>query len=183
MVDVVQFTLRGSQQVADLGECIELIWTPAVKMVSTSWVFRQTGGRSRRHRISGFTRRRKQADSIIVNPVYPPEYKDFILVFPVESGVRPVYIVVSQYFGHHYYPKPTYLAGLPGRNNGPQAKTRVQGARCAPSSVGRIKKVTILRSGTSSTAQWRNTTNAENTWTSLITHQAIRQNPQTQRGR
>ena len=30
MVDVVQFSLRGSQQVADLGDGVELIWTPAV---------------------------------------------------------------------------------------------------------------------------------------------------------
>lgn len=29
MVDVVQLTLRGSQYIADLGEGIELIWTPA----------------------------------------------------------------------------------------------------------------------------------------------------------
>jgi hypothetical protein len=29
MVDVVQIGLRGSQYVADLGEGIELIWTPA----------------------------------------------------------------------------------------------------------------------------------------------------------
>jgi len=46
-----------------------------------------------------------------VNPVYPPEYKDFILVFPVESGVRPVYVVVS--ISHHYYPKPHTLPAFP----------------------------------------------------------------------
>jgi hypothetical protein len=93
MVDVVQFTLRGSQQVADLGEGVELIWTPAVDGSDTLgipaleaapqaphiWVYPPTPA----------------AASIIVNPVYPPEYKDFILVFPVGSGVKPVYIVVS----------------------------------------------------------------------------------------
>ncbi len=78
MVDVVQFTLRGSQQVAELGDGIELIWTPAEDGSNTLgipaleaapqaphiWVYPPT----------------KAADSIIVNPVYPPEYKDFILV-------------------------------------------------------------------------------------------------------
>ena len=93
MVDVVQFTLRGSQQVADLGDGIELIWTPAedgsdilgipaleaAPQAPHIWVYPPT----------------KAADSIIVNPVYPPEYKDFILVFPADSGIRPVYIVIS----------------------------------------------------------------------------------------
>jgi hypothetical protein len=93
MVDVAQFTLRGSQQVADLGDGIELIWTPAedgsnilgipaleaAPQAPHIWVYPPT----------------KAADTIIVNPVYPPEYKDFILVFPADSGVLPVYIVVS----------------------------------------------------------------------------------------
>ncbi|WP_095193259.1 colicin E3/pyocin S6 family cytotoxin [Pseudomonas sp. Irchel 3A7] len=110
MVDVVQIVMRGSQYVADLGEGVELIWTPAVddsdilgipKLEAAPqaphiWVFPPT----------------KQADSIIVNPIYPPEYKDFILVFPVGSGVRPVYIVVSvrgkgtAEAGHSYHPAP-----------------------------------------------------------------------------
>ena len=93
MVDVVQFALRESQQVADLGDGVELIWTPAVDgsdilgipaleaapQAPHIWVYPPT----------------KAADGIIVNPVYPPEYMDFILVFPVGSGVKPVYIVVS----------------------------------------------------------------------------------------
>ncbi|MDI3272478.1 colicin E3/pyocin S6 family cytotoxin [Pseudomonas sp. AL03] len=93
MVDVVQFSVRGSQQVADLGDGVELIWTPAVDgsdilgipaleaapQAPHIWIYPPT----------------KAADSIIVNPVYPPEYKDFILVFPAGSEVSPVYIVVS----------------------------------------------------------------------------------------
>lgn len=110
MVDVVQFTVRGSQQVADLGDGIELIWTPAVDgsdilgipaleaapQAPPIWVYPPT----------------KAADSIIVNPVYPPEYKDFILVFPADSGIRPVYVVVSARgkgtaeAGHTYHPAP-----------------------------------------------------------------------------
>lgn len=110
MVDVVQFTSRGSQRVADLGDGVELIWTPAVDasdmlgipaleaapQAPHIWVYPPT----------------EAADGIIVNPVYPPEYKDFILVFPADSGVKPVYIVVSvrrngtAEAGHTYHPAP-----------------------------------------------------------------------------
>ncbi|MHC8342609.1 colicin E3/pyocin S6 family cytotoxin [Pseudomonas sp. RT6P73] len=112
LVDVVQFTLRGSQQVADLGDGFELIWTPAVDgsdilgipaleaapQAPHIWVYPPTPA----------------ADGIIVNPVYPPEYKDFILVFPVGSGIKPVYIVVNVRNGdHEYYPPPEVLPAYP----------------------------------------------------------------------
>lgn len=120
MVDVVQFTLRGSQQVADLGDGIELIWTPAedgsdilgipkleaAPQAPHIWVYPPT----------------KAADGIIVNPVYPPEYKDFILVFPADSGVKPLYVVVSAprkglpAAGHSYHPAPKTeeISAFPG---------------------------------------------------------------------
>ncbi|MCE6979759.1 toxin [Pseudomonas frederiksbergensis] len=120
MVDVVQFTLRGSQQVADLGDGVELIWTPvedgsntlgipaleAAPQAPHIWVYPPT----------------KAADSIIVNPVYPPEYKDFILVFPADSGVLPLYVVVSAprkglpTAGHRYHPAPKTedISAFPG---------------------------------------------------------------------
>lgn len=120
MVDVVQFTLRGSQQVAELGDGVELIWTPAedgsnilgipaleaAPQAPHIWVYPPT----------------KAADSIIVNPVYPPEYKDFILVFPVGSGVSPLYVVVSAprkglpTAGHRYHPAPKTedISAFPG---------------------------------------------------------------------
>ncbi|WP_460090053.1 S-type pyocin domain-containing protein [Pseudomonas sp. S2_E02] len=109
MVDVVQFKLRDSQFIADLGEGVELIWTPAVNgsdilgipaleaapQAPHIWVYPPT----------------KAADGMLVNPVYPPEYRDFILVFPVGSGVKPIYIVVSAAKGtaeegHTYHPAP-----------------------------------------------------------------------------
>ena len=37
----------------------------------------------------------EQADNLIVNPVHPPEYRDFILVFPAGSGIAPLYIVMN----------------------------------------------------------------------------------------
>jgi len=133
MVDVVQIGLRDSQYVADLGEGIELIWTPAedgsdilgipkleaAPQAPHIWVYPPT----------------KQADSIIVNPVYPPEYKDFILVFPVGSGVRPVYIVLSATrkglptSGHRYHPAPKTeeIVAFPGLIKGKKKNPIVGG--------------------------------------------------------
>lgn len=120
MVDVVQFSARGNRFVADLGEGIELIWTPAVDgsdvlgipaleaapQAPHIWVYPPT----------------KAADGILVNPVYPPEYRDFILVFPADSGVRPLYIVVNTSrkglppAGHSYHkpPKAEEITAFPG---------------------------------------------------------------------
>jgi len=93
MIPVVQFEIQDSLQVADFGDGVRLIWTPAVDPSSTTgipplegapqapqiWIYPPT----------------EQADNIIVNPIYPPEYKDFILVFPADSGVQPLYIVMN----------------------------------------------------------------------------------------
>jgi hypothetical protein len=59
--------------------------------------------------------------------VYPPDYKDFILVFPVGSGVRPVYVVVSSQagdFSHH--PAPNGLTAFPDAEK-VKSKTNVKG--------------------------------------------------------
>ncbi|MBK3507381.1 colicin E3/pyocin S6 family cytotoxin [Pseudomonas sp. MF6747] len=113
MIDVVQFQSRGDQFVADLGEGVELIWTPAVDPGDTLgipaleaapqapviWIYPPT----------------EKAAQILVNPIYPPEYRDFILVFPVESGVRPLYVVVSVRAGDHKYhkaPKAEQITGF-----------------------------------------------------------------------
>lgn len=124
MVDVVQFSTRGSQFIADLGEGIELIWTPAVDGSETLgipaleaapqaphiWVYPPT----------------KAADGILVNPVYPPEYRDFILVFPADSGVKPVYIVLSRARDHAYYDHPKTLPAFPDAVR-VKSKSSVQG--------------------------------------------------------
>lgn len=94
MIPVVQFTAQGSRRVADFGKGVTLTWTPAVDPSSNSgipplegapqtptiWIYPPT----------------EQADKIIVNPIYPPEYEDFILVFPADSGVQPLYVVLSR---------------------------------------------------------------------------------------
>ncbi|MDR7057486.1 hypothetical protein J2W70_004887 [Pseudomonas koreensis] len=94
MISVVQFVKQGASYVADFGNGATLLWTPSVDssrgsaiaplesapQVPHIWVFPPT----------------EQADNVIVNPVYPPEYQDFILVFPADSGVRPLYVVLSR---------------------------------------------------------------------------------------
>ncbi|UST70493.1 S-type pyocin domain-containing protein [Pseudomonas moraviensis] len=124
MVDVVQFTARGDRFVADLGEGVELLWTPAVDgsdilgipaleaapQAPHIWVYPPT----------------KAADGILVNPVYPPEYRDFILVFPADSGVRPIYVVLSRARDHAYYGHPKTLPAFPDAVK-VKSKSSVQG--------------------------------------------------------
>ena len=124
MVDIVQFSTRGSQFIADLGEGVELIWTPAVDgsdvlgipaleaapQAPHIWVYPPT----------------KAADGILVNPVYPPEYRDFILVFPADSGVAPVYIVLNIAGDIKYNPAPNSLTAFPEAKSAPM-KTSVRG--------------------------------------------------------
>jgi len=94
MIPVVQFVKQGASYVADFGNGSTLLWTPSVDssrgsaipplegapQVPHIWIYPPT----------------EQADKIIVNPVYPPEYQDFILVFPADSGVQPLYVVLSR---------------------------------------------------------------------------------------
>ncbi|MFJ2385732.1 colicin E3/pyocin S6 family cytotoxin [Pseudomonas koreensis] len=127
MVDVVQFTARGDRFVADLGEGVELIWTPAVDgsdvlgipaleaapQAPHIWVYPPT----------------KAADGILVNPVYPLEYRDFILVFPADSGVKPVYIVLST-GDHNYHKAPERLTAFPEAvKDKPKSSVQGGGAR------------------------------------------------------
>jgi hypothetical protein len=110
MIDVVQFKAQGSEQVADFGDGITLIWTPAVDptaakgippleagpQVPPIWIYPATD----------------TAAKILENPVYPPEYKDFILVFPADSRIQPLYVVMSvPSLGYH--PKPENLPAFP----------------------------------------------------------------------
>jgi Cytotoxic/S-type Pyocin len=123
MVDVVQFKLHGSQQVADLGDGIELIWTPAVDPSSILGIPALEAAPQAPH--IWVYPPAPAADSIIVDPVYPPEYKDFILVFPADSGVKPVYIVVSV-TDHTYHPAPGGLTAFPDATRA-KRKTPVKG--------------------------------------------------------
>lgn len=124
MIPVVTFEARGSQQVADFGGGVELIWTPAVNPADVQgipaleaapqapqvWIFPPTDA----------------ADSIIVNPIYPSEYQDFILVFPADSGVQPLYIVLNVPRDFGYRPAPESLLAFPDTYPVP-SKTSVKG--------------------------------------------------------
>ncbi|UWF49633.1 S-type pyocin domain-containing protein [Pseudomonas sp. N3-W] len=124
MIPVVTFEARGSQQVADFGDGVELIWTPAENPAETLgipaleaapqapqvWIFPPT----------------EQADKIIVSPAYPPEYQDFILVFPADSGVRPLYVVLGVPRDFGYRLAPEKLLAFPDTYPVP-SKTSVKG--------------------------------------------------------
>ncbi|QOZ96541.1 S-type pyocin domain-containing protein [Stutzerimonas stutzeri] len=123
MIDVVQFTPQGEEQVADFGGGITLVWTPAVDsadavgipplkagpQVPPIWVYPATDA----------------AAKALENPIYPPEYKDFILVFPAESRIQPLYVVMS-IPGPGYHPKPENLPAFPDAIWA-RPKTSVQG--------------------------------------------------------
>lgn len=93
MVPVIKASARGEQFVADIGQGVVLIWTPAVDRGKTLgipalegapklpsiWVYPPT----------------EQARQILVNPVYPPEYQDAIIWFPADAGVEPIYVMLS----------------------------------------------------------------------------------------
>ena len=88
---VVEATRRGEQFVADLGQGIEVIWTPAADpnelgipalegapQLPAIWVYPPT----------------EQADKALVNPVHPPDYQDAIIWFPA-TDIPPIYVVLS----------------------------------------------------------------------------------------
>lgn len=136
MIPVVRFVAHGSQQVAEFGNGTRLIWTPAIDPTSTSgipalegapqapniWIYPPT----------------EQADSIIVNPIYPPEYRDFILVFPADSGIKPLYIVLSLEFGAaSYHGKTDTPVKSKGPTNGQEAlENSVQVKPTSPRRIG-----------------------------------------------
>ncbi|KSW22439.1 MULTISPECIES: S-type pyocin domain-containing protein [unclassified Pseudomonas] len=92
-IPVVQFSKAGSQMVADFGGGVELIWTPAVDPSDTLGIPALEAA-PQTPQITIYPPV-EQADNLIVNPIYPPEYRDFILVFPMGSGIAPLYIVMN----------------------------------------------------------------------------------------
>lgn len=93
IIPVVQFAQIGSQMVADFGGGVELIWTPAANPADTLGI-PALDAAPQAPQITIYPPT-EQTDNLIVNPIYPPEYRDFILVFPAGSGIKPLYIVVN----------------------------------------------------------------------------------------
>lgn len=123
MIPVVQFRAQRSQQVADFGNGVTLIWTPAVKPSDTLGI--PALGASPRAPHIWIYPPTEQADNMIIDPIHPPDYKDFILVFPANSGIKPLYIVLSL-SGLSYQPKPDFLPAFPDAKWA-KSKTSIQG--------------------------------------------------------
>ncbi|NQD94861.1 pyocin [Pseudomonas sp. CrR25] len=88
---VIAATPRGEQFVADLGQGIEVIWTPAADpnelgipalegapKLPSVWVYPPT----------------EQSNKALVNPVHPPDYQDAIIWFPA-TDIPAIYVVLS----------------------------------------------------------------------------------------
>lgn len=136
MIPVVQFLAQGTQQVADFGNGTTLIWTPAVDPSGTSGIPPLEGAPQAPH--IWIYPPTEQADNIIVNPIYPPEYKDFILVFPADSGIKPLYIVLSLEFdAASYHGKTDTPVKSKGPTNGQEAlENSVQVKPTSPRRIG-----------------------------------------------
>jgi hypothetical protein len=94
-VPVIAASARGDQLVADLGDGIELVWTPAVDrsrflgipalegtpelLSGNVYVFAET----------------EQAERAHQHPAHPPDFRDAIIWFPSHSGFSPVYIALN----------------------------------------------------------------------------------------
>ncbi|MFN1265492.1 S-type pyocin domain-containing protein [Pseudomonas lundensis] len=89
---VIEATPRGEQFVADLGQGIEVIWTPAADpnelgipalegapKLPSVWVYPPT----------------EQSNKALVNPVHPPDYQDAIIWFPTKPEIAPIYLSIS----------------------------------------------------------------------------------------
>ena len=90
-VQVIEASPRGEQFVADLGQGVEVIWTPAADpnelgipalegapQLPAVWVYPPT----------------EQSNKALVNPVHPPDYQDAIIWFPA-TDIPAVYVVLS----------------------------------------------------------------------------------------
>ncbi|MHC8337403.1 colicin E3/pyocin S6 family cytotoxin [Pseudomonas sp. HLT2-19-2] len=122
-VPVIAAQARGEYMVADLGNGIELIWTPAtnpnavlgipalegVSLKPGAWVYPPT----------------EQADKILINPAYPPDYHDALIWFP-DTAIQPIYISLSVMGDHRYHPAPKGLTAFPDARRAKQ-KSSVQG--------------------------------------------------------
>jgi hypothetical protein len=92
-VPVVAARAQGDQAVADLGDGITILWTPQVDpTVGTPPPPQDIQGLTETVWIYPVSDNSAQA---LENPIYPTDYKDFIITFPDHPGVQPVYVVLS----------------------------------------------------------------------------------------
>lgn len=135
-VQLIAASPRGEQFVADLGQGIEVIWTPAANpnelgipalegapKLPNVWVYPPT----------------EQADKALVNPVHPPDYQDAIIWFPA-TAIPAIYISLSVPGDHSYHPAPKGLTAFPDAQVAPR-KTPIKGG-------GGLRKRWKTRDGT-----------------------------------
>ncbi|WP_296257909.1 MULTISPECIES: colicin E3/pyocin S6 family cytotoxin [unclassified Pseudomonas] len=122
-VPVIKAEPRGEPLVADLGDGIEIIWTPAadsnamlgipalegVTLKPAVWVYPPG----------------PKTEQILINPAYPPDYQDAIISFSSQPSIAPIYISLSA-SGSGYHPKPESLPAFPDAKWA-RSKTSVQG--------------------------------------------------------
>jgi hypothetical protein len=109
-VPVIEAKPRGDQLVADMGDGIEIIWTPAadpnavlgipalqgVRLKPAVWVYPPG----------------PKTEQALINPAYPPDYQDAIIWFPSQPTIAPIYLSLST-FGSSYHPPPKGLSAFP----------------------------------------------------------------------
>lgn len=92
-VPVIKAQKDGEKFIADVGNGIGLTWTPTASpdgvlgipalegapQLPPVWVYPPT----------------PQSDTLLANPVHPPEFQDAIIWFPEDTGLEPIYIVLS----------------------------------------------------------------------------------------
>lgn len=123
-VPIIKATARDESFVADLGQGIELIWTPLVDTSKVLGIPKLEGAPPPQLVMVYPTTER--ASRIVVDPVYPPDYQDAILVFPVETGLLPIYVALGLSGDHRYHRPPEDLLAFPDAKRA-KAKSFVQG--------------------------------------------------------
>ncbi|MNJ46965.1 Pyocin-S2 [compost metagenome] len=90
---MIAATVRGDQLVADLGDGVELIWTPAV---DTSRVLGIPAleGAPQLPAVFVFPEA-EQAEQRYEHPANPPDFRDAIIWFPSQPQIMPVYISLN----------------------------------------------------------------------------------------
>jgi len=112
-VPVIEAKPRGDQLVADMGDGIEIIWTPAadpnavlgipalegVTLKPAVWVYPPG----------------PKTEQILIDPAYPPDYQDAIISFPSQPTIAPIYLSINVRGGgdHSYYSPPIGLSAFP----------------------------------------------------------------------
>jgi hypothetical protein len=112
-VPVIKAEPRGDQLVADLGEGIEIIWTPAADPNEVLGIPALEGA-SLKPAVWVYPPGPK-TEQMLINPVYPSDYQDAIIWFPSKPTISPIYLSINVRGGGDikYHKPPKELAAFP----------------------------------------------------------------------